>query len=63
MNTNPDLHPLFIFSMIIILLVLLIVIPLLIIWSLNTLFSLAIPYTFNTWAAVTMLGLFLTWTR
>jgi hypothetical protein len=34
--------------------------PLLTIWSLNTLFPvLAIPYTFDTWAAVILLGLFI----
>ena len=31
--------------------------PLLTIWALNTLFpALAIPYTFDTWAAVILLG-------
>jgi hypothetical protein len=31
--------------------------PILIIWSLNTLFPvLAIPYTLNTWAAAVLLG-------
>lgn len=31
--------------------------PILTIWSLNTIFpSLAIPYTFSTWAAVVFLG-------
>lgn len=35
----------------------LILAPLLIIWSMNTLFPvLAIPYSINTWAAATILG-------
>jgi len=34
--------------------------PFFTIWSLNTLFPiLAIPYTFDTWCAVILLGLFL----
>jgi hypothetical protein len=33
--------------------------PLLVIWSLNTLFVLAIPFTIETWAAVIILGMFL----
>mgnify|MGYP006295468461 CR=1 FL=1 len=34
--------------------------PLLTIWSLNTLFPvLAIPYSFDTWCAVVLLGLFI----
>jgi hypothetical protein len=34
--------------------------PLLTIWSANTLFpALAIPYTFDTWCAVILLGMFL----
>ena len=42
----------------IVLVVLVIVVgPLLTIWSMNTLFpALAIPYTFETWAAVVLLG-------
>lgn len=34
-----------------ILICLIIVAPFLVIWSLNTLFGLVIPYTFQTWAA------------
>ena len=30
-------------------------VPLGLIWSLNVLFSLAIPYTFKTWCAITLL--------
>lgn len=30
--------------------------PLLMIWSLNTLFALAIPYTLSTWVAATFLS-------
>jgi hypothetical protein len=34
--------------------------PLLTIWSLNTLFPvLNIPYTFDTWAAIVLLGVFI----
>ena len=34
--------------------------PLLSIWAANTLFpSLAIPYTFETWAATVLLGMFI----
>jgi hypothetical protein len=33
--------------------------PFLTIWSLNTLFGLAIPFTIDTWAAVILLGMFL----
>ena len=33
--------------------------PLLVIWSLNTLFALAIPFTIETWSAVIILGMFL----
>ena len=33
--------------------------PLLVIWSLNTLFVFAIPFTLETWAAVIILGMFL----
>jgi len=33
--------------------------PLLVIWSLNTLFVLAIPFTIETWSAVIILGMFL----
>ena len=33
--------------------------PLLVIWSLNTVFALAIPFTPETWAAVIILGMFL----
>lgn len=46
--------------MLILLAVLLVIFgPLAIIWSLNTLFALAIPYTFWTWLAVVVLNL--TW--
>jgi hypothetical protein len=31
--------------------------PFLTIWALNTLFSLAIPYTFSTWVAAMWIGL------
>ena len=31
--------------------------PLLVIWSVNTLFGLGIPYTFKTWLAMGILGL------
>ena len=33
--------------------------PLLVIWSLNTLFALTIPFTLETWSAVIILGMFL----
>ena len=33
--------------------------PLLVIWSLNTLFAIAIPITLETWSAVIILGMFL----
>lgn len=33
--------------------------PFLTIWSLNTLFGLAIPFSIDTWAAVILLGMFL----
>jgi hypothetical protein len=33
--------------------------PLLVIWSLNTIFALAIPFTLETWVAVIILGMFL----
>jgi hypothetical protein len=33
--------------------------PLLVIWSLNTIFVLAIPFTLETWVAVIILGMFL----
>jgi hypothetical protein len=33
--------------------------PLLVIWSLNTLFALTIPFTIETWSAVIILGMFL----
>jgi hypothetical protein len=33
--------------------------PLLVIWSLNTLFAFAIPFTLETWSAVIILGMFL----
>jgi len=34
--------------------------PILVIWSLNTLFpALAIPYTISTWAAVVFLGMYI----
>ena len=33
--------------------------PFITIWALNTLFSLAIPYTLTTWAATAWLGLVL----
>jgi len=32
--------------------------PFLTIWSVNTLFSLTIPYTLETWSAVCLLGIF-----
>lgn len=35
-----------------------VVFPLLIIWAMNTLFSLAIPYTLETWSAVVLLQIF-----
>lgn len=45
---------------IILVVVLLAIGPLLVIWSLNTLFPvLAIPYTIWTWAAIILLGTFL----
>lgn len=45
---------------IILVVVLLAIGPLLVIWSLNTLFPvLAIPYTVWTWAAIILLGTFL----
>ena len=45
---------------VVLVLVLLALGPLLVIWSLNTLFPvLAIPYTFWTWAATILLGTFL----
>jgi hypothetical protein len=34
--------------------------PLVTIWALNTLFALAIPYTFKTWLATTLLTMVLT---
>jgi len=40
------------------LLVLVFAAPLAVIWSLNTLFSLSIPYDFYTWLAVIVLGVF-----
>jgi hypothetical protein len=33
--------------------------PLLVIWSLNTIFVLAIPFTLEAWVAVIILGMFL----
>jgi len=33
--------------------------PLLVIWSLNTLFAFTIPFTLETWSAVIILGMFL----
>ena len=33
--------------------------PLLVIWSLNTLFAFTIPFTIETWSAVIILGMFL----
>lgn len=34
--------------------------PLFVLWSLNTLFpALAIPYTFDTWCAIILIGVFL----
>lgn len=41
---------------IVLLLIIVAVGPLLTIWSLNTLFNLAIPYTWSTWSAVVLLG-------
>ena len=36
-----------------------ILVPFLVLWGLNTLFpALAIPYTFDTWLAVNLLGMF-----
>ena len=44
-------------GLIVFIVALLLVMPLLTIWSLNTLFpALAIPYAFETWAAVVLLG-------
>ena len=46
-------------ALIVLAIVLIIVGPLLTIWSANTLFpSLAIPYSFETWLAVIILGAF-----
>lgn len=38
-------------------LIIIAVYPFVTIWSLNTLFSLAIPYTLETWAATVWLGI------
>lgn len=35
-----------------------VIFPLLIIWSVNTLFALTIPYTLETWSAVVLLQMF-----
>jgi len=46
-----------IIALVVFILVLLAFGPILTIWALNTLFpALAIPYTFETWAAVVLLG-------
>lgn len=46
-----------VFGLIGLIVVLLAIGPILTIWAMNTLFpSLAIPYTFSTWAAVIFLG-------
>jgi hypothetical protein len=46
------------FSLVVIAIIALVIAgPILMIWSLNTLFpALAIPYTLNTWAAAVLLG-------
>lgn len=38
--------------------VLILFMPLAVIWALNTLFTLSIPYTFWTWLAVVVMSLF-----
>lgn len=43
----------------ILLIVVTVLFPFLTIWSLNTLFSLAIPFNIETWAAVILLGMFI----
>jgi len=46
-----------IFGFVLLILVLVVFGPILTIWALNTLFpALAIPYTFETWGAVVLLG-------
>lgn len=35
-----------------------VIFPILIIWAVNTLFSLTIPYTLETWSAVVLLQMF-----
>jgi len=45
-------------TLVLLLLLVLIFVPLAFIWSVNTLFGLTIPYTFETWVAVVMLQLF-----
>lgn len=46
-------------GLIVLYVVLIIVGPIITIWSLNTLFSLGIAYTFWTWLAVIVLGTFI----
>jgi hypothetical protein len=43
-------------SLVLLIIVLIIFGPFLLIWSLNTLFGLAIPFTFKTWFASLILG-------
>jgi hypothetical protein len=48
------------FGLILLIVLVVVIGPLLTIWALNTLFPvLAIPYTFLTWLAVVLLGLFI----
>jgi hypothetical protein len=48
-----------VFGFILLIVFLAVVGPLLTIWALNTLFpALAIPYTFDTWCAVVLIGAF-----
>jgi len=57
-NMNDNIK---IVGVVILILILVVFAPFLTIWSMNTLFPvLAIPFTFDTWAAVVLLGM---WVR
>ena len=48
-----------IFAIIILLIAVIVLFPLAVVWALNTLFALGIAYSFWTWLAVLILGLFI----